>query len=443
LRGHDRLWLGEDLIEVSKRYGLAGELKIYADPFPPSKRSYPLVLEEAISKLKEHELSPYLEELTHVASKVDAKLYLVGGALRDILIGGCVYRELDLLLEGDLERFLESAKKCKFSLKELTPFLTLKLVKDGKVFDIALGRKEIYERAGALPKVFPAKLYEDLQRRDFTINAMALGLSEGIKGLLFDPFYGLDDIKRGILRLIKPYAFIEDPTRIIRGIRLKVRFSLNFEDRTLDLMKKAIDKGALLWVGWVRIWKELEELFKEDEYLNGIVLMEDLGCWQSIGVKLSKLDMEVLDRLKGEKFLSQENRKEFLLFTIFGSEAHKHPRDWGLRFQLPKRLREDLSLAPLWRELKSLSFENRYRKFLRASQNLVKFWSICLEEDLFSLWKAYREARPILSQEEMENIASLKGKEYGRIKIEVLRLQLEEGLRSKDDILERLRKESV
>lgn len=442
LRSSSRLWIAEDVIEVAKRYNLIQDIEKYAYDLPLRVRGYPLVEPRIVMGLRKCPLYSYISELAEVASRAGADLYLVGGAVRDLLREGKIHREPDLLLEGNMDAFINMACDYGFSLKESTPFLTIKLAKEGHLFDVALCRKEFYERPGALPKVYPATLHEDLWRRDFTINAMALCLSRKIEGLLYDPFYGKDDIRSGVLRTIRPYSFIEDATRIIRGIRLKVRFSLSLEEKTLELMKDAISKGALLWIGWVRLWKELIELFREENAIDGIILLKDLGGLRSIGIDLAQLDMEILDRLRMEN-LSQKERIETLTFLLFGLKGDRKPTEWGVRFQLPKDLRNNLAIAPLWINLKEIGFENRYKAFMKASESLIRFWSICLGEDLVPMWQAYRKARPLLSKEEIEKIAFYKGKKYGSIKMEILKLQLEEGINSKEEILEKLRKERV
>lgn len=434
-------WINESDIDLYRRYDLVREIENYIYSLPIRRRNYALPCNELFQKLSKTPFYPYLKKLIDVASEIGMKLYIVGGAVRDLILKDFIYREPDLLLEGELVPFLEAIKRKGFFIVEQTPFLTAKLRADCYTFDLALCRKEFYEKPGTLPKVFPASLDEDLYRRDFTINAMAFSFFHE-EGVLYDPFYGLEDLERGLVRVIKPYSFIEDSTRVIRAIRLKVRFSFDFDEETSRLINLAVERKALLSIGWVRLWRELEELFKEEKAVDAVFLMDKFGIWQSIGVNLEKSRKEILRKI-AEENLSPEEKKEFLLYAIFGLQNEITPEEWGLRFQLPKEVRESLLLVSLGNSLKYMKFEEKYKLMKKVRENVVKFWSLCFGRDLLSLWRSFIEAKPLLSEEEIRKIASAKGSDYGRIKMRILRLQLEEGLKSKEDVLERLRKESA
>lgn len=435
-------WFDESEIDVYKRYGLLGKIESYVRSFPLRRRCYALYYKELFDKLSKTPFYSCLMKLGEIASKTNVRLYIVGGAIRDLILKDFIYREPDLLLEGELTSFLKVIEREGFLVKEETPFLTMKLQTNCYTFDVAICRKEFYEKPGVLPRVFPASLVEDLYRRDFTINAMALALSCEKEGLLYDPFYGLEDLEKGLLRVIRPYSFIEDSTRIIRGIRLKVRFSFDFDEETLELIKLAIREKALLSIGWMRFWRELEELFKEEKAIDAVLLMDDFGIWQSIGISLGESGKKILRKIAKEN-LSLEEKKEFLLYAIFGLQSEVNSEKWGLRFQLPKGIRESLSLASFWKSLEHMNFEEKYKLMKKAKESVVRFWSLCSGKDLIPLWKNFIETKPILSEEEIRRIAYDMGSEYGRIKVKVLRLQIEEGLKSKEDVLERLRKESA
>lgn len=435
-------WFNEEEIPLYRRYGLVKEMKHYLFPVLPRRRIYPICFEGLLKRVEESAFYPKLRKLIDVVSKVGGRLYIVGGSVRDLILFGDICRDPDLLIECDKDLFLKELVKEGVSLKEVTPFLTFKVLIDDEVFDVALCRRETYERAGALPKVFPASLMEDLYRRDFTINAMALGLCGKEKGMVFDPFFGLEDLEKRKLRIIRPYSFIEDPTRIIRGVRLMVRLSFDFEGETLALLKRAIEGKALYLVGWVRVWRELEELFKEEKAVDGVLMMDRLGILESIGISLGEVERDVLEKIRRES-LKVEDKVEFLLYAIFGLRGEDEAKKWGLRFQLSKGLRESLVLAHFWRYIDSLNFYEKYNLMKRVSDKLIRFWSLCAGRDLMSLWLSFKGEKPLLSEEDIREIALSKGVEYGRIKMELLRLQMEEGLKTKEEILKRLGKESV
>lgn len=188
------------------------------------------------------------------------RAYLVGGTVRDTILG-LPAGDIDITVEGDAiklggiiaKRFLSGAG---FSAHESFGTCKLKFNKIIKL-DLAMTRKEIYKRPGAMPKVKPGSLEDDLKRRDFTINAMAASINGKNFGKLFDPFNGRRDLKDGIIRVMHDGSFIDDPTRILRAMRFASRFGFRIESRTRGLMKRALDTGALDTVSSGRIEKEI------------------------------------------------------------------------------------------------------------------------------------------------------------------------------------------
>ena len=157
--------------------------------------------------------------LVQDAAKVaDMNLYLTGGAIRDIITGFPI-RDLDFTVQGNalkLQKELERAGAVVGDADDETKSLLLTLPGNVRA-EIAMARSERYEKTGKPPHILPATIIEDLRRRDFTVNAMALSLNEGSRGLLMDPFNGAADIEAKLLRVLHNYAFLEDPSRLIRA----------------------------------------------------------------------------------------------------------------------------------------------------------------------------------------------------------------------------------
>ena len=160
-------------------------------------------------------------------------VYLTGGAIRDI-ISGFTIRDLDFTVQGNpfkLQKELEKAGVQVSAVDE--DARTLFLVLPGNVrAEISMARPERHEKTGKPPIVTPATIHEDLRRRDFTVNAMALSLNEGSRGLLLDPFNGVADIESKLIRILHNYSFLEDPSRLIRATRFAARFHWPIEERT-------------------------------------------------------------------------------------------------------------------------------------------------------------------------------------------------------------------
>jgi tRNA nucleotidyltransferase (CCA-adding enzyme) len=174
-----------------------------------------------------------LEQVQAAANAAGVNLFVTGGCMRDML-GGFRIRDLDFSVEGNalkVAKTLEEQGAKTTALDENRR--TAELVFAGGVTaQVGLSRKERYAKAGAKPQVTPASIQEDLRGRDFTINAMALSLNRASRGLLIDPTNGLADLGHREMRSTHPYVFYDDPARLLRLVRLRVRLSFTVEERT-------------------------------------------------------------------------------------------------------------------------------------------------------------------------------------------------------------------
>ncbi len=222
----------------------------------------------------------FMRRAAELAAKQDERLYLIGGAVRDLLLGHKGY-DIDLAVEGDaigLARKLTDPK----SRAEFHPqFGTAKLeMPDGIFIDITSARKETYARPGALPSVLPGNLRDDLFRRDFTINALAVSLNSGDYGELIDCYGGLADIEKRLIRVLHDKSFIDDATRIWRAIRYSARLDFAIESHTLELLAR--DRDYLDTISGDRIRYEIECVFGEDRPEKAIELAAGLGVLQKL-----------------------------------------------------------------------------------------------------------------------------------------------------------------
>ncbi|RUM28587.1 MAG: poly-A polymerase, partial [Aquifex sp.] len=178
-------------------------------------------LEKLKEKRKKVKIPENIEEIARevgeIAKEKGFKAYIVGGVVRDILLGKEVW-DVDFVVEGNaVELAKELAKRHGVNVHPFPEFGTAHL-KIGKIkLEFATARRETYSRPGAYPKVEPASLKEDLIRRDFTINAMAISVNSEDYGTLIDYFGGLRDLKDKVIRVLHPVSFIEDPVRILRA----------------------------------------------------------------------------------------------------------------------------------------------------------------------------------------------------------------------------------
>ncbi len=220
-------------------------------------------LAETIDRRLSGEMSGFLQLAGKMARETGQNLYLVGGVVRDLLLERPNY-DLDLVLEGDaigLARRLAAAGYGKVTAHHR--FGTASLSWAGWGVDLAMARRETYDRPGALPSVAPGTIRDDLFRRDFTVNAMAIELGAGPYGRLLDLYGGEKDLREKQLRVLHEKSFIDDATRIWRALRYEQRLDFRLEPATRRWLKR--DLPYLDTISGDRIRNELELALREEE----------------------------------------------------------------------------------------------------------------------------------------------------------------------------------
>ncbi|MGC8902895.1 MAG: CBS domain-containing protein [Fervidobacterium sp.] len=216
-------------------------------------------------------------------NELNAPVYVVGGFVRDLLLNIENY-DIDIVVEGNGIEFAKYvASQINAILVTYEKFFTATVVfKDGFKIDIATARTEYYESPGELPQVDISTIKKDLYRRDFTINAMAIKLNPQEFGTLYDFFNCQKDLEEGIIRVLHNLSFIEDPTRMIRGIRFEQRYNFEMDEHTLNLLKKNLEENYLEKVSGSRIRQEIEKILEEKTPLKAIKRMAELGMIKHI-----------------------------------------------------------------------------------------------------------------------------------------------------------------
>jgi tRNA nucleotidyltransferase (CCA-adding enzyme) len=240
-------------------------------------------------------LGPELDQaLARVADPYDG-VYLVGGTVRDILLGRPNF-DVDVAVEGDvIELARELASEFGGRCRPHGQFGTaVVLYEDGKHVDVVTARRESYAAPAALPTVERASIREDLFRRDFTINAMALSLKTRGHGELVDPFAGQSDLERGTIRVLHDESFVDDPTRIFRAIRYESRFGFRMDEHTESLARAAIERKCVPRLSAARLREELIELLDERDAGASIVRLGELRLAAAIHPQL-QADEETAD----------------------------------------------------------------------------------------------------------------------------------------------------
>ena len=231
-------------------------------------------------------LQTVCDRLRRLAGEDGTAVYLVGGPVRDYLLGAAV-NDLDIAVAGDAIGLAERlAEDVGGRLRVHRRFGTATVSAAGAVVDLVTARRERYRRPGALPDVRPGSIGEDLARRDFTVNAMAIPLSGDAVDLV-DPHGGRDDLRAGVIRILHRQSFRDDPTRILRAIRYAARFGFRIAEATLDELQDALAGGAMSSISGDRARHELARMLGESRPLPGLAYAEELGALRAIHPALS------------------------------------------------------------------------------------------------------------------------------------------------------------
>ncbi len=201
-----------------------------------------------------------ISRLGELAEKLNMRVYLVGGCVRDLILG-FPNPDIDLVVEGDATLLASTFKKKykEVTVKTYPEFGTATLhFLNGDRFDLATARTEYYAHPGAKPEVEHSSLKQDLYRRDFTINALALEVDPEHRGEVIDFFGGLQDMESRVLRILNNLSFIEDPIRILRAVRFEVKLGFQMEPLTFDFAKNALETGKFDSFSGDRLKQELK-----------------------------------------------------------------------------------------------------------------------------------------------------------------------------------------
>ena len=219
----------------------------------------------------------FVSQVEEIARAQELNLYLCGGTIRD-LISGFPIRDLEFTVQGNALKFQKDLEKAGANIEGADDdYRILYAVKGNVRAQLESALSATYDKPGKMPKLAPGTIVEDLRRRDFTVNAMALSLNEGSRGLLSDPFNGMADIELKLIRILHNYAFLEEPIRLVRATRLTARFHWQLEERTQARYDAAKENNYIEYVDDRAIGHELEALAHEDDPLHILGVLEKEG----------------------------------------------------------------------------------------------------------------------------------------------------------------------
>ena len=391
-----------------------------------------------------------------IARAAGMNVYLTGGAVRDI-ISGFPIRDLDFTVQGNplkLQKEFERAGAVIGGTDDDLKLLYVTLP-GGVRAEVSGARIERYEKTGKPPVVTPATIIEDLRRRDFTVNAMALSLNPGSRGLLMDPFNGAADIEAKLLRILHNYAFLEDPSRLIRVSRFAARFHWTIEERTQARYESAKENNYIAHIANRAIGYETEQLAYEDDPLNVIRVFEKEGWLKVLSPHWTTAKVDTTSLVQLMKMRQQMNELGYspdpapaVLYFLTARLSDKEAAD--IRKTLPRR-----DLAEAWRDLednaknlakrltgKEAATPSRAWKLLsNARPEMVLFLAVTARQqavtqkikNFFSKWREVEQKLPLPEMTELLITSQLP--DYPKIAGDVFMLLLDGKLRSRTERL--------
>lgn len=302
-------------------------------------------------------LADLLVELGKIADEMGVPAFLVGGGARDLLLGADTV-DVDILIEGNAIEFASvAARRIGARLVTHEKFVTAVMVlQDGRKVDVASARTEFYEAPAALPQVEVehASVKEDLYRRDFTINAMAIRINEQGFGRLYDFFGGRADLERGIIRVMHSLSFVEDPTRVFRAVRFEQRLGFAMDAQTEQALEYALESELFSALTSERVRDELILILSERDPIPAIHRMSHLGVWEHVHPRIV-FDMQALEELKRtqavlgwlEELEDPILPKHWLMYIspLLRAMSPHEVRDWARRLRVTRDDVEDLAIA--------------------------------------------------------------------------------------------------
>jgi tRNA nucleotidyltransferase/poly(A) polymerase len=391
-----------------------------------------------------------------IARRAGLNLYLTGGTIRD-LISGFPIRDIDLSIQGNPLKLQKELEKAGISVEGVEEDLrSLHLLLPGNVrAELNLTRSEIYDKPGKPPTITSATINEDLRRRDFTVNAMALSLNEGSKGLLLDPFNGTADIEAKVLRVLHSYAFLEDPIRLIRATRLSASFHWPLEERTQARYDAAKENNYIEFVGKRSVGAELEQLAHEEDPITIMRALEKEGWLKVLHAHLSVAKAEASDLGHAIKLRQTLNDLGYSVETgpiamYFLTKKMSDKDGSEIQRMIPRR-----DFVNKWKHLehdaqelakklsgKEASTNSGAWKLLSAtSPERILFLSLTTRQsavdqkikNFLTKWRQVREKLPFPEMAELRITAQLP--EYPKILDEAFLLLLDGKLRSHSEIM--------
>ncbi len=404
------------------------------------------------------ELVELIELSGNISEILGYTAYLVGGFVRDLLLGVKNF-DLDIVIEGDGIKFAEElAARLKAKCTRHKRFGTATIhLKPHLKIDIVTARKEFYPTPASLPVVTFGRIEDDLSRRDFTINALAVSINRKSFGRFMDLFDGKADLADKKICILHDLSFVDDPTRILRAIRFEQRFGFAIEKKTLKYLREAVRIKMLEKVQPQRLRDEIILMLKEEHPIKQIKRLEQLAGLQFINphLKISKKTDALLNSIDGQvnwfkhEFPHRRQLDNWLVYfmglvdSLEVSQINSISKKFVFRQGEEKRMLayKEISLkiiaelsrpavkpSKVFKLLESLSYE--ITLLIKAKSK-----DINLQRNIEDFFKIYNGMRILISGEDLRKLGVVPGPDYQKIFHKVLDARLDGQVKTREEEL--------
>lgn len=408
-------------------------------------------IQNKIQKRMPKEIYEILESVKYVSQKRKEKVYLVGGIVRDLLLN-IKNDDIDIVVEGNGIEFAKELGKKMNAIKvvEHHKFGTGVVVLENEIkIDIASSRIEYYEYPTSLPTVEAGSIRQDLYRRDFTINSMAIEIDYSNFGRLLDYFRGYNDLQEGKIKILHNFSFIEDPTRIIRAIRFASRYNFEIDEDTDRFIRDCVKKGFLHRLTWKRVKYEFQLIFGEKNVKNSIYKLFDYGVMGAINENIQMTDklIEDLNELdKNFEYVKKIGIKQWEIYFLLLLEdldsktlnkifeKFVFPQkfilkyDYGIkkRNKIFNKLKNIQKKSEIYMELNNLSDEVLILLLITNRNDKIK-------QNILEYINYLKEIKPIYTGKDLIELGYKKGPEFKDILKKLFIYQLDNGCIKKEE----------
>jgi tRNA nucleotidyltransferase (CCA-adding enzyme) len=389
-----------------------------------------------------------------IARTHEMNLYLAGGTIRDI-ISGFPIRDLDLTVQGNALKFQKDLEKAGAVIQSVDEALrSLFVLFPGNIrAEISATRSEVFPKPSK-PEITFGTINEDLRRRDFTVNAMALSLHPASRGLLLDPFNGIADIEAKLIRILHNYSFFEEPSRLIRATRFAARFHWTLEERTQARYDAAKENNYIESVSSRAIGNEIEQIAHEDDPIAVMKALEKEG-WLKVLYPTwtpAKVDIANLNQL-------MKTRQQLADLNISADPGA--PVMYFLTSKLPEkdvsaiqRLISNKGFVEQWKNVEDDAKElakrltgkeaatpsQTWQLLMRSRPEMIMFLDVTTRhsgveqkiKNFLTKWPQYRQKMPVQIMLEMRITPDLP--DYTKLTEQMFLMMLDGKLRSESEI---------